>query len=804
MVNPSGSQTILSNSPYIILNNQGEILPPLHLSRDYHSLGRDPQQVDLVIPVSWAVVSRFQACFRKIDNNYYIYDGDGYKPSANKLFVDNKVITPQKGYCLQNGDEIKIGQNPQNWVIISYYNPNQLQPAKKPSQQSVSLQNRSVLLGRDPAATLQLDSPIVSRRHALIDQDSQGRYLVHDYSTNGVFIDGQKVKGSGVLKRGSSLRIGPYTMILQGDDLVLVDQGENIRLDAENLVRVVKDKKNKNITILSDISLPIEPGQFVALVGGSGAGKSTLMRTLLGIEPTTSGTVYLNGESLRQNFNIYRTQIGYVPQSDIVHKDLTVGEVLSYAAKLRLPPDIDVNQVIEKTLQQVELSERRDTLVKDLSGGQLKRVSIGVELLADPKLFFLDEPTSGLDPGLDKKMMKLLAKLADQGRTIVLVTHATSNITLCDRIVFLGRGGNLCYFGPPEEAVQFFKLTKTDFADIYIKLESRESVVQEAQRFRNNDQGYYQQYILDRLSQATPQHNKQPEKVRRSFLQQLWILTQRYFQLIIRDRVSLILSLITAPIGIALITLALRDENPLLLTNVNDFELASKAAPLALKVLFVFSCASLWVGLSSSLQEIVKESDIYLRERLVNLGLLAYLGSKLLILGGLALVQTILIAIVILIGFQNPNPDLIPWFLGMGITTFLTLFTSMSLGLMVSSWVKNSTQANSALPILLLPQIIFSGVLFTIENAGKYISWLMLTRWSIGAFGILVEIEDMIEAARQTDEFKILNMPLPFEDPQDVYLQTWGNLSLNWGMLLLHTIIYLTITYFLQKRKDIL
>jgi ABC-type multidrug transport system ATPase subunit/ABC-type transport system involved in multi-copper enzyme maturation permease subunit len=804
MVNPSGTKTVLSSSPYIIINNQGEILPSMNLTRNYHSLGRDRQQVDLVIPLTWTVVSGFQACFRKIDNNYYIYDGNGSQSSTNKLFINNKIITPQTGYCLQNGDEIKIGQNPQNWVIITYYNPGQIQAAKKPSQQSISLRNRSVVLGRDPSCTLQLDAPTVSRHHATIDIDGQGRYIVTDSSTNGVFVNGQKVTGAAILTTGSSLRIGPYTLILQGDDLVLVDQGQNIRLDAENLVRVVQDKKKKDITILNNISLPIEPGQFVALVGGSGAGKSTLMRTLLGIEPTTSGTVYLNGENLRQNFNIYRTQIGYVPQSDIVHKDLTVGEVLSYAAKLRLPPDIDVNQVIEKTLQQVELSERRDTLVKDLSGGQLKRVSIGVELLADPKLFFLDEPTSGLDPGLDKKMMQLLAKLADEGRTIILVTHATTNISLCDRLVFLGRGGNLCYFGPPDLATKFFQINQGDFADIYIKLDSEQSVAYESQRFRSDDQGYYNQYIKNRLSIAASQNNKPPEKVKRSFLQQLWILTQRYFQLVLRDKVSLILSLITAPIGIALITLAIRNQDPLLLTDANDFELASKAAPLALKVLFVFSCASLWVGLSSSLQEIVKETDIYRRERLVNLGLLAYLGSKILILAGLALIQTILISIIILIGFKAPDPDLMPWFLGMGITTFLTLFTSMSLGLMVSSWVKNSTQANSALPILLLPQIIFSGVLFTIENAGKFISWLMLTRWSIGAYGLLVEIQDMINAARGTDEFKIAKMPLPFEDTNNVYLQSWGNLSVNWGMLLLHTAIYLTVTYLLQKRKDIL
>jgi ABC-type multidrug transport system ATPase subunit len=125
------------------------------------------------------------------------------------------------------------------------------------------------------------------------------------------------------------------------------------------------------------------------------------MRTLLGISPTTKGTVYVNGEDLHRHFNLYRTQIGYVPQDDIVHGDLTVGEVLAYATRLRLPPDADESATVNKTLYEIEMLDHRDATVRQLSGGQRKRVSIGVELLAGPKLFFLDEPTSGLDPGLD-------------------------------------------------------------------------------------------------------------------------------------------------------------------------------------------------------------------------------------------------------------------------------------------------------------------------------------------------------------------------------------------------------------------
>lgn len=219
-----------------------------------------------------------------------------------------------------------------------------------------------------------------------------------------------------------------------------------------------------------------------------------------------------------------------------------------------------------------------------------------------------------------------------------------------------------------------------------------------------------------------------------------------------------------------------------------------------MRVLFVFTCAALWVGLSSSLQEILKEAAIYLRERLVNLSLFAYIGSKLTILLGLALLQTLLISLVVLGLFKSPQPELISWQLGLFMTTFLTLLTSMSLGLMISAVVKNGSQANSTLPLLLIPQIIFSGVLFKMEGIASKLSWLMLSRWSIGGYGTLVNINAMVPEAMKLPDGSTLARPF---DPTPIYSATWVNLGLNWGVLCLHTAIYLTITFWLQKRKDI-
>ncbi len=760
------NKTDTTPKPYITLEKQGSILH-FELTQKQHIIGRGQAKADLFVPEDWQVVGRCQALLRQDKEVYRIFDGDGKTPSTNGLYINRIRITSDTGYCLQDGTEITIGQNLENQVILRYYNPAYPVANHVPTLPTISLKNKSVVLGRDPNCNLPLDAATVSRRHATIDTDAQGRYILRDYSTNGVFVNGQRVNTSIVLPVNSTIRISPFTLVLHDDQLELVDEGNQIRLDACNLVI-----KNQNKLRLDNISLAIEPAQFVAVVGGSGAGKSTFMRTLLGIEQTTQGVVYLNGENLRNNFNLYRSHIGYVPQDDIIHQELTVSEVLTYAAKLRLSPDIDVNEVVEKTLKSVEMSHRRDAKVCELSGGQRKRVSIGVELLADPNLFFLDEPTSGLDPGLDKKMMQLLRNLANEGRTIILVTHATANIKLCDRVVFLGQGGRLCYFGPPDQCLQFFGVTE-DFADIYNQLEKPENVVDQAIKFEASvDHRLYVQNHLSPGNQTTQTNLVNSQGAKTSIWRQFKILAERYFQVQKRDRVNLALALLTAPIGISLITLATRNQQPLVLGEQPDASLA----PLALRVLFIFTCAALWVGLSSSLQEIVKESAIYLRERLVNLSLFAYLISKVGVLSVLAFLQAVLIVFVILICFKSPETELIPWSLGLLITNFLTLFTSMSLGLLVSTFVKNISQANSVLSLLLLPQIIFSGVLFKIENAVSIVSWLMLSRWSVGAYGTLVNLNGLVPEPMRLANGSIV--PQPFE-VTSVYDATWSNLGLN-------------------------
>ncbi|MCC0175958.1 ATP-binding cassette domain-containing protein [Waterburya agarophytonicola K14] len=818
--NYSDRTTVANTTPYIELDNQGrkEIL---NLRDGINCLGRDPNWANIQTPQDWNVVSRKQATIEQEGSGFRIYDGDrnSQKASGNGIFLNQSRINLTDGYLLKNGEQLHIGQDPRYQISLTYFNP-KLGEMSIPSVRKLSLkglQNWPVELGRSPnphsTSSMELDAPTVSRLHATINPDGKGGYILKDSSSsNGTFVNGNRIDKSCTLNKDDTIQIGPYVLLFTGESLELTNATNQIRLDAHKLNFRVKDKKGDTFTILNDVYLVLEPGQLVAFVGGSGAGKSTLMKALLGIAPISSGNVYLNGDNLRKNWPIYRSQVGYVPQDDIIHRELTVEEVLRSACQLRLPPDTNISKVITNTLDQIKLSHVRNTLVSRLSGGQRKRVSIGVELLADPKLFFLDEPTSGLDPGLDKEMMQLLREQADRGRTIALVTHATDNIGICDRIAFMGLGGSLCFYGPPAEALPFFQRYAGnfesehfgDFADIYIELNKgkdkaaiTERVAYWSEKFANSPE--YKSYIQNSLSPG--KENQQGAKSNStktgiSPIAQLSLLCKRYWKLVSRDTTSLILTLLAGPITIALTGLPLKNEQPLSVLSEPGITQGS----LALRLLFIFSCVAIWIGLSNSIREIVKESAIYFRERLLNLGLLPYFSSKLFIRGGLALAQTLLITAIVLLIFDAPESELIPWSLGFFITTFLTLLASTSLSLMLSAFVKTENEGNGILPLIMIPQIIFSGVLFNLEGWSSKLSWLMLSRWSIGAYGSLADVNAMAPKPNPILTQEIIN---DIFKASDVYNPTWDNLGLNWGVLIAHTLIYAVIALIVQRRKDI-
>jgi len=684
---------------------------------------------------------------RGLDNDLVLQDAGASRQHARIerrggqfVLVDNGSLngtlvggTEVDEHVLRDGDEIRIGQ-----TSLLFRQEVQFHIGLETAEGEVAgppkvlqLDQDVITIGRDAANDIVLDNPRVSRRHCEIRRED-GQFVIIDLkSTNGTYVNGVRVTKE-KLKEGDEVRVADDKFLFSGDAVYQSSEEGKIKIDALHLCKVV----GHNNTILHDISLSIRPREFVALVGGSGCGKSTLLDALNGSRPATSGTLLYNGSDYYANSDAYRSSIGYVPQEDIIHRELTVSEALNYAARLRLPPDTSDKEIaerVEDVIDDLDLTECRDTVVQSLSGGQRKRVSIGVELLTKPSLFFLDEPTSGLDPGLETKMMTLLRKLADQGRTVILVTHATQNVELCDKLIFLAPHGYLAFFGPPKEALKHFGVDR--YSEVYVEVDEGKEPEEWAKLFASS--ATYQRHVASRLPVVDGSEAKAatrpcrvkagPAAKKVSSLHQFNLLTRRYLEITLRDRRNLAVLLLQAPI-IALLILAVFGR------HIFDVQAGNRGY--ASTVTFLLAIVATWFGTSNAAREVVKELAIYRRERMINLRLAPYVFSKLAVLCGISLVQGLLLVGIVGIGMGFAFDLAV-----MAHTYAVVVGTSLvaiTLGLLISAVASNSDRASNFVPIVLIPQIIFSGAIIPLEKMGllaKAISYLMVSRWSYSLLG---------------------------------------------------------------------
>jgi energy-coupling factor transporter ATP-binding protein EcfA2 len=409
-----------------------------------------------------------------------------------------------------------------------------------------------------------------------------------------------------------------------------------------------------------------------------------------------------------------------------------------------MPPDTTNEErhlrIIE-VLDDLDITHRKDTQVSSLSGGQQKRVSIGVELLTSPGLFFLDEATSGLDPGTETALMQLLRRLADQGRTIVLVTHATKNVMLADRVLFMARGGYLAWFGPPDEALEYFdqyrsederRTSEMEFDKIYAILETPQHGTPEDWSNRYQTHPAYQRYILEPLEMKRHEleaaQKPSPEeitparapKVRRqvSSLRQFLILSSRNIRILTRDRVSLILMLGAAPL------VSLLDVLIAFLVGGNQFDFVEGSFEDIMMSFFLIIIFAVFVGGLSQMREIVKENEIYKRERLVNLKIAPYVFSKVWIAVLLALYHAAAYTIIHYLAYDMPGGA--QEFVLMYVSMVLVAMAGMMLGLFASAISPNANTAPMIVILLLMPQIVLSGSLVPLPGP---VSAPAATRW---------------------------------------------------------------------------
>ena len=674
-------------------------------------------------------------------------------------------------------------------------------------------------IGRTEGNDIVVPHPQVSSRHAQVETFDGRTYITDRGSSNGTYVRGQRIApGQRVeIQSGEKVYVGPMHLQLVVNDAGDVEVFNEVderrwagrplyEIEAWSLFLEVphRDDRSKMKVLLDNISFKTLPGDMIALMGPSGAGKTTLLLALNGYLPPTEGLVRVNNEDLYAIYDALRGSIGYVPQDDLVHPELTVFEAVRYSAKFRLPPDFSEEEIekrVWQTLGDLGLASVAHDRIgspeqKILSGGQRKRVNIALELVTDPVILYLDEPTSGLAADDAASLVGLLQKLTrETGKTMIATIHqpAREEYEKFSHALILGYGGVPMFFGrargdsyeffsqwargeggslrpgvnlddieqlPVDNPRDMFALITERERPIYEQLKARDPNAQRAEaryqgalrwrdEFFSNKNPIFQRMYGGRREVGTPEGRRGVPDRRVATRGQFMLLLSRYFKTKVRDKTGTGILLAQAPLIGVLFSFvfawqaeevpawclgALQQLNPQSgsggtgtvverLSYTNDHTGA----------LFFLVLAAMWFGTSNAAREIVKERSIYLRERMVNLGLFNYLMSKFVLLCAFCVIQcTILLGIVFFaLGFNGGAPAFFQELAALVATSV----ASVALGLLLSTLVTTTEAAMALTPIALIPQVVLGGLMVpatTIKDIAP-IMQLSPTRWGFEA-----------------------------------------------------------------------
>jgi ABC-type multidrug transport system ATPase subunit/pSer/pThr/pTyr-binding forkhead associated (FHA) protein len=697
-------------------------------------------------------------------------------------------------------------------------------------------------IGRSPDNDLSLaGDPRASRYHAELRRlDGGGVELVDLGSHNGSFVNGNRI-GRVRVNDGDVVAIGNHVFRFHDGALEEFAQSDEANLEVAGIGVVIDGS-----TLLDSVSFALHSRSMLAVVGPSGAGKTTLLRALTGFSPPTRGTVQFGGRDLYADYDELRARLGYVPQDDLVHEQLSVRQELEFAAALRLPSDLGqagFRKRADEVMDELGLSSRANLPIERLSGGQRKRVSVGLELLTEPALLYLDEPTSGLDPGNERNVMQVLRKLADGGRIVVVVTHSTQSLDVADQVLFLARGGHMAYYGPPAAAQAFFERNGVTegWPSVFQALEGDDGAGW-AERFRRDPD--YARYVGAIANSARPAALPRPAPPSSDQARlvgpvggrrQTLILCRRQLRLIAGDRKSVILLAAQAPLFGLVLTFLFPAGT-----------MSTSRGPFAAMLIWLLVVSTTWLGASNTIREIVKEQSIYRRERASGLSLLAYCGSKVIVFGAITIVQSLILLIIVLFTQTLPARDpthivadlgakgllrgLRPFTEG-ALTSSQTLevfiamalagLAGMALGLLVSSAVRKSDQAVLMLPVILIVEMALSQPLLQLQNPSKVLKVLgdlTSANWGVNAVSSSTSLNQLMTSYQLslnygTDQIKnALGFPTPVSIQQTQVASSlhgnpaWAHKAGTWGLslfvLLLMIVLLLGLVGLMMRRLD--
>ncbi|GAA2750479.1 FHA domain-containing protein [Kitasatospora cinereorecta] len=731
-----GEREFALTAPQLVLETDGDsqVMSP---SRTY-AVGRDPAS-DIVLSdprVSW------HHAVLHVGDGHWVLDDTG---STNGTFCEGHRVahldvgpgtviwfgSPADGPCC------RLSALPEP-TAVSARQPSGLTSITgsfRPPTTVRPLPAKVVRIGRAPDNDLVVGDLSVSRHHAELRARADGRYEIADLeSHNGTFLNGQPVLQA-LVGPGDLIGIGHSVFCLVGDELQEFADTGDIDLDVEGLTVQVAGGK----VLLDQVTFPVGQKCLLAVAGPSGAGKSTLLNALTGLRPADQGTVRYDGRDLYRDYAELRSRIGLVPQDDILHTQLKVRRALSYAAELRFPGDTaaaERDARVEEVISELGLTQRADQVISSLSGGQRKRVSVALELLTKPSLLFLDEPTSGLDPGMDHSVMQMLRGLADDGRTVIVVTHSVLSLDLCDRLLLLAPGGRIAWYGPPEETLDHFSYH--NWPEAFEAFEN-ERDRDWAGQFRASQP--FRRYIAGVTERPVPPGPEPsaaaavpapPRPKPRRWRKQVGTLCRRYASALAADR-TFIAVMIALPFIMGAMAHALAGS------TLN--------ADTALNALLILCVGGVLTGAANAVRELVKERTIYQRERAVGLSRSAYLCSKVIVLGTVTVVQSVVLTMVALAGVKIPGGGVyLPPLLEITLAVALLSVSAMMLGLLISALVKKEEVTMPLLVLVAIVQVVFCGALLQLDQIPglNQLSWLIPSRWAFAAMASTVDLHQLV------------------------------------------------------------
>jgi ABC-type multidrug transport system ATPase subunit/ABC-type multidrug transport system permease subunit len=627
----------------------------------------------------------------------------------------------------------------------------------------VAFTQDSILIGRDPECEQPLDNPMISWHHVRLARTPEGIFVEDLGSLNGTFVDGIRISGRIRITPGQEVGLGSFRFqLLEGGGLQRRAYQGNVSIQAVDVTVNAPDGNR----LLDPISLTVFPSELVALMGPAGAGKTTFLKALNGYTPPTGGQVLFNGSDLYKSYDLFRQQMGYVPQDDIVHSQLTVREALYFSTKLRTDlSDKEIDERIDKILDGLGILDKKNALIgsperKVLSGGQRKRVNIAMELISDTPVLFLDEPTSGLSSYDADGVIDLLKRLSREGKTIITTIHQPSVdlFRKFDNLIMISRDpggcGALAYFGPAyPDSIQFFHGPAADGGTTRVESDGAAGAKELTPEMlltglasaqtrewcvRFSKSRYRKQFVEDRAGKV-PSAGGETEKAsgRRLGLAQGLMLVRRNLILKLRDKAQFVVLLIQAPLFAVLIALVFSAiKEPPLATDpkavppeaIQAFgELGANIAGLE----FLMVVAAIWFGCNNAARDIVGEWTIFQRERMVNLKLPSYVFSKFAVLFGLCVFQCLTLLTIVYVAC-NLKGD----FLQTALILITSSLVGAALGLAISSRSGSTESAIALLPVVLLPIIALGGgirAVYKMPQPAQWLSYAVPSRWAFEA-----------------------------------------------------------------------